>query len=314
LLGDISNVLGALLQGVLPTMTVLAMYYVAADLVLLGQCFYYRGSSKRSSRRAIQDEGPEVTEVTEDSPLLPRETERDVLDPSSSGRNNLIDVENGSNNQPVPPSIVIPPYPSPAPAPASVPVSEPSTVSSWTVSILYKLSAVLLVCMAGTTGWYLSSSAPRKNSSTSPSPEEPPPQNPTSSPHLHLWGQIFGYLCAALYLGSRLPQILLNIHRKSTEGVSILFFIFACIGNVAYSISIFAYEPRCIAGIERAHNFRVSGEHGTTTCENAGDWQREYWKYIVVNASWIAGSVGALILDLIIFAQFWVYREGGKEG
>ncbi|KAL2156985.1 hypothetical protein VTH06DRAFT_8831 [Thermothelomyces fergusii] len=43
LLGDVFNILGAVLQRVLPTMLILAVYYTVADVVLLLQCFYYRG-------------------------------------------------------------------------------------------------------------------------------------------------------------------------------------------------------------------------------------------------------------------------------
>src|ERR1700753_3545892 len=43
LAGDVFNILGSILQGVLPTMTILAVYYTVADIVLLGQCLYYRG-------------------------------------------------------------------------------------------------------------------------------------------------------------------------------------------------------------------------------------------------------------------------------
>src|SRR6202012_4648201 len=43
LAGDVFNILGAILQGVLPTMVILAFYYTLADVVLMGQVFYYRG-------------------------------------------------------------------------------------------------------------------------------------------------------------------------------------------------------------------------------------------------------------------------------
>src|ERR1700753_2026244 len=43
LAGDVFNILGAILQGVLPTMIILAFYYTLADIVLMGQVFYYRG-------------------------------------------------------------------------------------------------------------------------------------------------------------------------------------------------------------------------------------------------------------------------------
>ena len=73
-----------------------------------------------------------------------------------------------------------------------------------------------------------------------------------------------------------------------------LFFLFACIGNLTYVLSIFAYEPHC------------HGKNGTCrTGEAAGI----YGRYILVNASWLAGSMGTLLLDLGIFAQFFLYRE-----
>lgn len=36
---------------------------------------------------------------------------------------------------------------------------------------------------------------------------------------------------------------------------------------------------------------------------------RLYGRYVGVNASWLAGSLGTLFLDLGIFVQFFIYRE-----
>lgn len=94
-----------------------------------------------------------------------------------------------------------------------------------------------------------------------------------------------------LYLASRVPQILLNYRRKSCEGISLLFFLFACLGNLTYVVSILAYVPH-----DKGH---------------VG--QDEWWRYIAVNASWLLGSVGTLALDLGIFAQFFWYRDLGRE-
>lgn len=298
LLGDLSNVFGAILQGVLPTMTILAMYYVVADFVLLGQRFYYRGSAP--SGRAPEESFTEVS--TEQSPLLGRETAND-MDPFS-GRGYL-DVENPSAPaKPIGPPLVAAPY---ASSPTThAPMSSSSStlsLSALMVSALYKISIVVLVCFMGVIGWYISSRASRSVEGLSSLKiyTSHPDASQDGAPQLHLWGQFFGYLCAVFYLGSRVPQIVLNHSRKSTEGVSVLFFIFCCIGNVTYALSIFAYEPRC-ADEERAH-------HGPLPfkCEN-GDWKRAYWKYILVDASWVIGSIGALVLDLVIFSQFWLYR------
>ena len=81
-------------------------------------------------------------------------------------------------------------------------------------------------------------------------------------------GQIFGWGCAVLYLGSRIPQVVKNFRRKSTEGLSLLFFLFACLGNITYVLSILSLslEPR----------------------------------YLLVNLSWLAGSAGTLLLDALV--------------
>lgn len=92
-----------------------------------------------------------------------------------------------------------------------------------------------------------------------------------------------------LYLASRVPQILLNYRRKSCEGVSILFFMFAGMGNLTYVMSILAYVPQ-------------------------GDWDpAKYRMHLAVNASWLLGSVGTLILDAMIFAQFFMYQNPEDE-
>lgn len=77
-----------------------------------------------------------------------------------------------------------------------------------------------------------------------------------------------------------------------------LFFLFACIGNLTYVLSIFAYEAHC------------SGKHGKCA---KGEAAAIYGRYIAVNASWLAGSLGTLFLDAAIFVQFFVYREEGVE-
>ena len=152
---------------------------------------------------------------------------------------------------------------------------------------LFNLFSIVMVCVAGILGWYVSNRSQRGQH------QSKHPKSDDDSLNFSIWGQVFGYLCAILYLGSRLPQILLNHRRKSTEGVSILFFLFACIGNLTYVLSIFAYEAHC------------PGEHGKCA---PGEMASIYGRYILVNASWLAGSMGTLILDMCIFVQFFLYR------
>ncbi|KAI1104669.1 PQ-loop-domain-containing protein [Jackrogersella minutella] len=265
LLGDVFNILGAVLQGVLPTMLILAIYYTIADFVLLSQCFYYKGFTWK-------DELPPSQPKPSTVPVIGEPTERTgLLSDHLNGRERR--GSGWSHLSPAVPLVSEPPI---------IPPPTPTRLQS----IIWNSVAMLMVCVAGVVGWFLSRQY-SKTQTDSPAGE--------GLPSLDLWGQIFGWLCAILYLGSRLPQLLLNWRRKSTEGVSILFFLFACLGNLTYVLSIFAYDPRC----------------AESHCQ-PGESERIYGRYILVNLSWLAGSLGTLILDLGIFAQFFIYSQDGS--
>lgn len=51
-------------------------------------------------------------------------------------------------------------------------------------------------------------------------------------------GQVFAWVCCSFYLTSRLPQILENHRRKSTQGINIALFAAALSGNSFYTIGI----------------------------------------------------------------------------
>lgn len=325
LLGDVFNILGAVLQGVLPTMTILAVYYTLADIVLLGQCFYYRGftlSDTPTKPAAVQPRADE--EATENSPLLlspdgtrsparltPGDADRPRKGSMSSFHSHFLAVD-GTHLSPATP-LLAPPRPTDAPAAQAL---KPTPGFQ---TFLFNLTALLLVCAAGIFGWWLSTSnsGTRQHRKHRSSPTVPrislafpsTAEQQDSGIYFDFWGQTFGYLCAILYLGSRIPQLLLNYRRKSTEGVSMLFFLFACVGNLTYVMSIIAYEPGC-AREQSIGGSRAGPTYSHGYCEE-GEWSREYGRYVLVNASWLIGSAGTLLLDLAIFAQFWIYR--GRE-
>lgn len=83
--------------------------------------------------------------------------------------------------------------------------------------------------------------------------------------------QLLGYLSAALYLGSRVPQIAHN-YRTRCEGLSLAMFFFSISGNLTYVASIL------FKSLERP--------------------------YVVANISWLIGSGGTVLLDCIVLAQF----------
>ena len=51
-------------------------------------------------------------------------------------------------------------------------------------------------------------------------------------------GQVFAWVCCSFYLTSRIPQILENRRRKSTQGINIALFTAALCGNLFYTIGI----------------------------------------------------------------------------
>lgn len=268
LVGDVFNILGAILQGVLPTMLILAIYYTIADMVLLGQCFYYKGFTWKDEVPPPKPKAPRVRatgEADERTGLL----DARVVN-SRERRGSTHSWHSWEHLSPAVPMI------SGAPTTPPPPPTKLRTLFTHT-------TAILMVCVAGVAGWYLSRHAAGEHAS------EPS----DGGPQFNLWGQIFGWLCALLYLGSRLPQLLLNWRRKSVEGISMLFFLFSCLGNLTYVLSIFAYEPTC------AHPGH---------CQ-PGEASDIYGRYILVNASWIAGSLGTLFLDLGIFVQFFIYSD-----
>ncbi|KAI8061474.1 PQ loop repeat-domain-containing protein [Gilbertella persicaria] len=93
--------------------------------------------------------------------------------------------------------------------------------------------------------------------------------------NIRLVPQILGWFSAALYIGSRLPQLIKNWKQQSTEGLSPGMFICAVFGNIFYTSSIF------LKSMDR--------------------------KYIIINLSWIIGSLGTVIFDVMIFLQFYVF-------
>lgn len=98
---------------------------------------------------------------------------------------------------------------------------------------------------------------------------------PEDSP-IQLGPQIIGYLSALLYLGARIPQIIQNHQRRSVEGLSLLFFMFSTLGNLTYAFQILFY--------------------------------RSDSQYLLLNLSWLLGSLGTIFEDCIIFLQFYMYN------
>ncbi|RDA87701.1 hypothetical protein CP532_1763 [Ophiocordyceps camponoti-leonardi (nom. inval.)] len=216
--------------------TILAIYYTLADVVLLGQCFYYRGLRRSDDEAQVADERTPLCEA------------------DWTGLSPAVGHQSTPEEQQARPSR--------------------AQTAGWNATV------IAMVCCAGAAGWLL---AGRKGG---PSDEK--------SLELNVTGQVFGYLCAVAYMASRVPQLLLNWRRKTTEGLSMLFFLFACLGNATYVLSILSYEPRgCVNDL----------------CEPGA----VYGRHVLVNLSWLMGSAVTLLMDLIVLVQHLVYRTAEDE-
>jgi len=210
LAGDLSNLVGAVWQGLLPTMIILALYYSFCDIALLGQIHWYRFVRKTYPERFRS------VNSDEESPLIPK-----------------FEIKKWYQRD------------------------EVQSVLEW-------LGSIAFVVIVGVGAWQLN----RGNGDKIPtSPEEE---------KWDLKAQIFGWMSAFLYLGSRIPQILKNRETKC-QGLSFMMFGFAILGNVTYVLSILLQS--------------LSLHH--------------LW----INLSWLVGSGGTIGLDVIVLCQFFWYKN-----
>lgn len=135
--------------------------------------------------------------------------------------------------------------------------------------------SVLAICAAGTAGWALAYKAGAWHPVPLPSPHSPTHEKTP------IGASLLGYGSALLYLGARVPQIIKNQREKSCEGLSLLFFLLSLLGNATYGAGILFHS------LEK--------------------------EYVWTNLPWLIGSLGTMVEDFVIFAQFRVFGEGEKE-
>jgi solute carrier family 66 (lysosomal lysine-arginine transporter), member 1 len=121
--------------------------------------------------------------------------------------------------------------------------------------VLQYIGALAIVIAAGILGWALSSE-------NHPRGSEPPTKADEIGP------KFLGYLSAVLYLSARIPQIYHNYKLKSTEGLSLLFFMFSTLGNVSFTASIL---------------FALTDKN-----------------YFLLNLPWLIGSAGTIFFDFTV--------------
>ncbi|GAA96678.1 uncharacterized protein L969DRAFT_97034 [Mixia osmundae IAM 14324] len=139
-------------------------------------------------------------------------------------------------------------------------------------------------------GWVVRSTSPssnwlgtrhRKRSLAFPSTSDGDAPDEDPQPALdtqRIIGRVSAWVCATLYLTSRCPQIYQNYRRRSVEGLAMLLFVAAFMGNLFYVISIL---------VDPSTDLRES-------------------------LPFLIGSGGTLCFDVTIVAQSYIYDPNRK--
>ena len=114
-------------------------------------------------------------------------------------------------------------------------------------------------------------------------------------------GSIFSWCSTVLYLGSRLPQIYKNFNRRSTEGLSPALFLAAFLGNFFYSASVMT-NPLAW------DSYPPYGLHGWVGPDGS---DMKTWRALA--APFWLGAAGVLVLDATVGVQFLIFGEGGAK-
>ena len=119
------------------------------------------------------------------------------------------------------------------------------------------------------------------------------------------WSEIIGpissWCSTVLYIGSRMPQIYKNFSRRSTQGLSPALFLAAFFGNFFYSASVMT-NPLAWK------SYPPFGLHGWVGPDGS---DMKTWR--VLAAPFWLGAAGVLVLDAIVGVQFLRFGEGGVK-
>lgn len=298
LLGDMTNLLGALLTRQAAWQVVVAAYYVTVDVCLVTQYFWYSHykpwREKRLSYMDLDYDKPSDGTPREVLVVMSQSADRSPTGSVKSLDTTRSDAGSKSPTDPKyvgsnfkrnltfswPPKEKTPPSGSyrsiRRPRNSPTPLVSPNTlvVVSLVFAVLAKASPLHALSQDPTT-------------------------TTEQSDSLEVAGRILSWMSTVLYLGSRLPQIFKNHRRKSTSGLSPTLFVAAFFGNLFYSSSLLT-NPLA---------WSDSGPYGLRGWAGAEGSDRVTW--ITLAAPFFLGAAGVLIMDAVIGIQFLAFGEYG---
>ncbi|KAH7389536.1 PQ loop repeat-domain-containing protein [Phaeosphaeria sp. MPI-PUGE-AT-0046c] len=200
-IGDVTNLIGAVWAGLVPTVIALAIYFCFADLILISQCVYYNLKNSRRARKASTRSNDSV-----EAPLLGRRDSSNIGLPGSHRRDSQASRRRRASSLPT--------------------IADAEAGGSERVKNALSIAGV---CIVGAAGWAIA----WRTGVWAPQPIDQDVET-----EIALGALILGYASAICYLGARIPQIIKNQREKSCEGLSLLFFILSLLGNATYGAGI----------------------------------------------------------------------------
>ncbi|KAF9205645.1 hypothetical protein BGZ49_003740 [Haplosporangium sp. Z 27] len=254
LMGDLLNLVGSTLDNLLLTMRILAWYYVLTDIILIGQVHYYNRINKATE--STTDKINERNESSTDQPIVVvvHDEETALLFNKDTQKNQ----HHNYNTSALPQG-----------QSSNSPTSDRTHRISDEAKELHKRRRIrqfLMITLPIAATTFLVWMYYQRCDNCLPVETDPGKGNDDDKKKEWL-GVTLGWGSAILYLGSRIPQIYRNWRLQSTEGLSILMFMFAVLGNVFYVASIFL---------------------------NSMDYD-----YLIQNMPWWIGSGGTLVFDFM---------------
>ena len=176
LIGDITNLSGAIWAGLVPTVIALAVYFCFADLVLITQCLYYNAKNGHRPERKDAEASAHCDAEDPSQPLLKRSLSDNIGLPGSRRRSSTSHTRRSlclHNNETLPN------------------IREDDDAPSQ--SRIKNMLSVLLTCIAGCAAWLL---AWRTGLWSQPTGVVDGAAKPSD-----VGAQILGYISAICYLG-----------------------------------------------------------------------------------------------------------------
>ncbi|KAI8320801.1 PQ-loop-domain-containing protein [Martensiomyces pterosporus] len=272
--GDIFNITGAAMQGLVLSTILVGSYYLFVDVTLLSQTIYYRIVYKahlpaKTIREDDEDNGEDMRGGSEDGEssagLVGRSSEQDDAERQPDASTALIDG-NASSSGPVAPTAPTPQAPAPLPWHKR---DHLRSILAWTLSFVSMACLVVMIFALAVGNRRDGGSSP----SQPPSTEPVPPKEPV--PASQIIAQAMGTISAIVYIMSYVPQAIQNYQRKSCEGLSMWLFILSLLGNTTYALAILvvSLDPH----------------------------------YLAPYVPWLLGALVPCIIHIVILYQFRIY-------